>query len=302
MNREAVLFLVAGVGCVAVFGAIAGAPGSPAVAGGAYEVTVPADDLFTHPTPNEDAESVSQVEVFGLEVDAAGQPGWLGPVGIVVVLGAWLLVAFRIVGAPGVLFLLLAVGAALAAFLFVGLGGTQAAAPAANQRLTDLDKLVGLLVALVTVASGVVLFLPDDADAYVADVRLLGPIREALSDLVGDLRRRAPAVRATPPDDEVHRRWWQLARRYGADAGGRDWTSLTPGEVARAARRHDAPTDAVADLREVFEHARYDPGGPPADAAARARDAWERIEAADGAGTATRPGAGPADERGSGDA
>ena len=98
------------------------------------------------------------------------------------------------------------------------------------------------------------------------------------------VRQRAdaatPTVDAPPATNEVYRAWLSL-RGAVADRAGDEVASLTPGEVAAAARGRGLDPSAVGDLTRLFETVRYG-GRPPSDERERrAAEARARLAGAD---------------------
>lgn len=267
--------LVVGMVCIAAFVAAAGAVGAPQLDGSVgYDVTVPAGELVTAPGPgDETASEPDTFETYGLDVAVGGQVGWLSAAWGVGLLAAWVLVALRTSNASGVLLAAAALGLLLAAGLFVGIGGTRPEAPAMGSGTAGpLAQLVFLLLGVVTVLSGLALFLPDEADAYSAGATFAGA-RAGLIDLRRWLAGRslgADAGETPPPDNDVYRAWAAVADRYGGPA-------QTPGEVVEGAAAAGVPPEPVRALRTVFEDVRYGGATPSADRVERARRARERV-------------------------
>lgn len=281
MIRESVLLLVVGVSCLAVYGIIAGAGGVATTTSGTYDVTFPTDDLFTYPSGDPTADPTADQSGAASPVErrlagaVSGQGGWIGPIGIVVVFGLWLLVAFRIMGAPSLVFVLMLLGVLAAIVFLIGPGGTRTAGASADQSIGILEQLILLVVALTMLTASIALFLPDNADAYTTDWQPFQFVAGLLSGLVGSARTRVARRDVPTPDTEIYRLWFEFATRFGDDHEAVH--TRTPGELARRARQAGAPDDAVTDLRRIFEQARYGDASVTAEQVDRATTAWNRI-------------------------
>lgn len=271
--RKSVVFLAIGITCLAVYGIIAGAGGVAASTTGTYEVTFPTEEVFTHPTADQTADAPAVETRLAGEVP--GQGGWIGPLGIVVIFGLWLLVAFRIMGAPHLVFVLMVLGVFAAIAFLIGPGGTPTTGASADQSIGLLEQLILLVVALVMVTSGVVLFLPDDTDAYTTGWKPLQFAAALLWGLADRVRTRAPGRQLATPDTELYRLWYEFAHRFGDDHEAVN--TRTPGELARRARQAGAPEEAVTDLRRIFEQARYSDASVTTEQLERGSKAWHHI-------------------------
>lgn len=281
MNTESLVILVVGIICLGIYGAVAGTAGTPSVDDGGYVVTLPTDEWFTHPTASNEAESGGSFEVFGLDVDSSGSKGWIGPIGIVVVLGIWSLVAFRIMGAPVVVFLALSVAAVLAILFFGGLDGTAAAESTSEQGLSVLEQLVVMVAVLVTVFTGIALFLPDNLETYTAKLLKFPRLPPVVVTFWSRLRPQSSKRNTLRPTNQVYRIWWEFSRRFNPDSEG-DVETKTPGEITNRARQADLPDDAVDELQHVFERVRYGDESLTEAHVQRATNAWQRIKTEEG--------------------
>ena len=278
MRTETVVFIVVGITGVLALGAIGGAVDSPHADGASYEVTFPSDQFLIPQSERQSSPPLSRVSVGGQTLDLSGRTGWLPPLGGVVVLVLWALIAMRTIGGPAVVLMTITGVLLLALVLMIGPGGTPAGGAAStDQPLSWLDRMVFLLVGLVTVLSGVALFLPDDADVYTTQFALVPFLGDVLEDLWNRATSEAASEPVGSPDNEVYRVWRDFIDRYGPDEASRPRETLTPGDVARHAESAGAPTDAVIDLRHVFEAVRYGPDEPSEASITQAQRAWDRI-------------------------
>jgi hypothetical protein len=272
VNRDRIVVLLVAACCLASYGALAGSASDPVDERGSYEVTLSTTELGTLPTSTGSSSSpATDADSESLSLDRRAD--WYVPVGALVVFGLWLAVAFRIMGAPMVVLFFLAAGVVLVVQQFVGFGGTTNSTTAVRSG-RSLERLLYLLFGCVTVASAVAVLLPDDAD-YATVFRRL---RSRLVARLDRLRADAEDPEPTHLSNEVHRLWWQFARRYGDAANGVE----TPTEIAGRARRAGLPSEAVDELRTVFEQVRYGDRPLTPEHVRRAAEAWERIEEAMG--------------------
>lgn len=270
------MLLVVGLGCLTVYGLLAGTGGMPSATAGEYTVTVPTDDLLTVPT-TAGGEAAGPVPlVSGSGGGLTGQGGWIGPIGVVIVFGLWLVIAFRIMGPPTVVFVSLLLAGVAAGLLFVGTGGTIAGGESVEQSISVLEQLILLVFAVAVIAAGIGLFLPDDSAVYTTNTRIRQFLLAIVSDVSGRVQSYTSRRHAGASGNEVYRIWWQFTRKVATDTD--DVAALTPGELAQRARRAGLPAEAVADLRRVFEHVRYGETPVTEDQVERAVTAWERIQ------------------------
>ena len=274
MNRDRIVVLLVAACCIASYGALAGSASDPVDERGSYEVTLSTTESGTLPTST-GSRSSPATDVGSESLSLDRRADWYVPVGVLVVFGLWLAVAFRIMGAPMVVLFFFAAGVVLVVQQFVGFGGTTSSTTAVRGG-RSLERLLYLLLGCVTVASAVAVLLPDDVDYATVFQRL----RSRLVARFGHLRADSEAPEQTHLSNEVLRLWWQFARRYGDAADG----VQTPTEIASRARRAGLPGEAVDELRTVFEQVRYGERPPTPEHVRRATEAWERLEEATGDG------------------
>lgn len=283
--------VVLGVACAVAFGAAAGAVDAPVLdEGTGFDVGVEPGELLTLPTgPAEDAPDPGQAPA-GRSLFPSGDPGFISIGWMVVVLGLWTVIALRSLNASGAFGALGLAAIVVAAATLLGVGGERAAtAPVPSGGVGLLGQLAMVLLGIVTVLSGLALFIPEDARSNVPRLNVLGFLAEAGRDVARTARERPWAGAGTErvePDNEVYEAWLAVAREHGA-------ADQSPGEVERLAVDEGRPRAAATDLRRVFEEVRY--GGSPPDETRveRARRAARRMAetgTSDSAGQSDAPG------------
>lgn len=274
-----------GIACLVAFGAAAGSVDAPQLdVAESYDVSIDADSLLTLSGGEGGGRAVSSFDVYGLEVSTGGRFGGTSGVWLLGLFALWVLVMIRLMGGSTAIAVVVIVAVAIAAMLFVNVGDSRSSAATVVEYgdLGLLDAIALLLLGVVTVLSGVVLLLPDDAAGYTADLTLPVFLSAAFSGLSRRLKGLSidrSGGRAPEPDNEVYEAWIQLDRQYGAP-------ERTPGEVVERALASGVPEEPVRNLRRVFEEVRYGGVSPDQDHVRRAREAVSRVldEAAPGQG------------------
>lgn len=269
------LGLVVGVAvvCLAALSAVAGSVDTPLLTGGVgYEVTVPVESLLDRGNA-----------VAGRLVASGGNAEPVGfgpneistPLGKLVVLSLWLVVAFRKMDALAGL-----LAAVTGLFVLVGLYVATAGGTATTNAplLGELPPPVAFLVlaAALLAALGAVVLSAPERFRRPTEHEAVVPVLDRLGRPVGGRTADDPAPDPSP-ENPVERAWWDVTRRVDRDS----WATRTPREIERAAGNADLPSATVRDLRRLFEEVRY--GGAPAteDRQRRARELRERLDTGD---------------------
>lgn len=275
-TRPIVVTIVGLVGLLA-FASIAGTVADPQANGVSYEVPEITQDVVSASTASPESPAALGGSSF---LDGESLGFWLGPVGMIVILVLWAIGALLIMERPVALVTI--VGAVLFAIGYLvtigpGLDPSTANTVQSQSEIGLLERLLWLLVGLVTVGSSAALLVPDDAETV---QRLGWGLRDlplGLFELVpeGDEADDTPVV---APANEVYRAWRDLDEQVEARG------SRTPQEVERAAIERDLDPAAVHQLRRLFEDVRYGGTEPTDERETTARELRERLQSGDADG------------------
>jgi len=267
MRREAVV-LVVGVTCLLALAGLAGgmvdSAGSPAV-----ELPQVVEDVMTIPDRTANAEDL---ESIGGERRDPGWLAWAPPV----LFGAWILGATRYMSAAAAVFSLIAGGLLVVMYHMVTFGGPgvgRTFAVAAEEPAL-LDRIVGILLLLVVLVTGVLVLEPRRIFRG-TDVPAVGRLQSRLDALLGRFESEAETEAGADwtPDNEVYRAWQEFVDRVG------ETEDTSPGEAARVARDAGLPPEAVDTVRETFEEVRYGHASVTASRIQRVERAIARLDA-----------------------
>ena len=275
-TRPIVVTIVGLVGLLA-FASIAGTVADPQANGVSYEVPEITQDVVSASTVSPESPATTGRTGF---IDGESLGFWLGPIGMIVILVLWAIGALLIMERPVALVTI--VGAVLFAIGYLvtigpGLDPSTANTVQSQSEMGLLERLLWLLVGLVTVGSSAALLVPDDTET-VQKLRLgLRDLPLGLLELVpeGEEGAETPVV---TPSNEVYAAWRDLDRQVETSG------SQTPQEVERAAIERDLDPAAVHELRRLFEDVRYGGTDPTDERESAARELRERLQSGDSDG------------------
>mgnify|MGYP000560233089 CR=1 FL=1 len=273
VRRRTGLVLGATIACLGALTVVSGSISAPVVTGaGSYEVAVSWTDLLDQ----------GDRAVSGFSGGSGGGSLDLGPnavdtpLGQVVVLTAWLLVAFRQMDAvAGMLTAISVIGLGIVLYVVLFGGVTGGGEPMV---MADVPVTVRfwLLAACLAAASGAVAFSVPERSTRptVSTTRLptLDTVRQSSGTVTESREGDAP-----DPSNAVERAWWDLTKQVDGDSR----ETRTPGDVERAAAEADLSADAVRELRRLFEDVRYGDAASTTDRCDRARELRDRLVEAD---------------------
>lgn len=264
-----VVALGVGVACLVALWGVAGSVQAPRTpAGVEYDVVAPSPTLEF---PDNTGSGSGGDSESGLLDRTSTEGSLVGPIGLVAVLGLWVLVAFWLMGLTTTLLFVLVTTLFFGLYLVSSFGVMNGTAGTVVQSVPSVvDGVVLVLYLLLQLCAVAYVLLPDDSVVRTEAASILATLRSrywSLTGNVGHLRSRFST------SNDVYDAWLTVARM--AD---RDVNSHTPREIADAAIDTGLPGEDVEELRRLYEATRYGTRDPDADQRRHAQRIVERIE------------------------